>query len=271
MFWNTKGSPLYNQIRDICREHHVDVAIIGECKLDPVTLVTTLNRGAVAPPFIQLPSEQSRMLFFTRYPLEWFEPRYDETGHVSIKHLEHPSGVSILIVAVHLPSKRFANDDSQGLHTRNLAHVIELQEKSVNHKRTILIGDFNMDPFETNMVIADGLHAVMDRRFALEQGRRVAGKNYQMFYNPMWGHLGDSSIGPPGTFFYNRSQPATYFWHTFDQVLLRPDLIDFFRNTGLQVLTKAGNQELLREAGRIDDRVSDHLPLIISLDIDGSP
>src|SRR5436190_339573 len=101
LFWNTKRGPLYSQIRDICRENAVDVAIIGECELDSVELLNTLNANAT-PTFVQLPSDQSRILFFTTYPMEWFEPRYDDPGRVSIKHLKHVSGQSLLIVAVHL-------------------------------------------------------------------------------------------------------------------------------------------------------------------------
>src|SRR5437868_2772210 len=43
MFWNTAGKTHYGEIRQICRDHDVDVVIFAESQLDPTTLVTTLN------------------------------------------------------------------------------------------------------------------------------------------------------------------------------------------------------------------------------------
>ena len=157
--------------------------------------------------------------------------------------------------------------EDQGFHVRNLCDVIAVEEAYVKHRSTMLIGDFNMDPYEASMTVADGLHAIMDKEIVRQQTRRVSGKDYLMFYNPMWARLGDESIGPPGTYFYNRSHALTYFWHTFDQVLLRPELLDCFNPDDLHVVTKAGSVPLLREDGKIDVRQSDHLPILVRLEL----
>jgi hypothetical protein len=109
----------------------------------------------------------------------------------------------------------------------------------------VLVGDLNMDPFEEGVVKANGLHAVMTRRLAGRQTRTVQGRVYPLFYNPMWGLYGDSSAGPPGTYFYEPSGHVGYFWHLFDQVLLRPDLLRFFRNESLCILTEDGQRSFL--------------------------
>jgi hypothetical protein len=126
-----------------------------------------------------------------------------------------------------------------------------------------------MDPYEAGMTIANGLHSIMDERIARNISRQVQGRRYNMFYNPMWSRLGDQSDGPPGTYFYNSGQPVNHYWHTFDQVLIRPELSTAFNASGLQVVTKAGESKLLRESGRIDRRMSDHLPLLLRLDVEG--
>jgi hypothetical protein len=95
----------------------------------------------------------------------------------------------------------------------------------------------------------------------------VDGKPYRFFYNPMWSRLGDGSAGPCGTYFYNRSESLNYFWHTFDQILLRPDLLSTFDLSGLRVVTQIGERELLKSQ-RTDDALSDHLPIVIRLDIE---
>ena len=73
--------------------------------------------------------------------------------------LKHPFGRELLIVAVHLPSKLYQTDDDQAFYARRLSEEISEQEKEIGHNRTMVIGDFNMDPFETGMILADGLHA----------------------------------------------------------------------------------------------------------------
>jgi hypothetical protein len=56
----------------------------------------------------------------------------------------------------------------------------------------VLVGDFNMNPFQEGVVAANGLNAVMARRVAARRRTRVVQeREYPFFYNPMWGHFGD--------------------------------------------------------------------------------
>jgi hypothetical protein len=130
------------------------------------------------------------------------------------------------------------------------------------------VGDLNMNPFETGVVGANGLHAVMSRSLARRTARTVNGISYPFFYNPMWSRMGDSSAGPCGTFYYERSEQVVYFWNTFDQVLLRPELLDRFDIEHLVVPTTAGGTPLVTSDGRPDKKsASDHLPLVFELDL----
>ena len=267
MFWNTAGSLLYEEIRELCREHAVDVAIFAEQQFDAVTLITTLNDGG-PPYFTQIPTLQKRLSLYTRWPIEWFEPRH-ESGHFAIQQLRLPIALPVLLVSVHLPSKLHTRDEDQAFYARNLSEVIAQQEDHLGHRRTIVIGDFNMDPFEVAMTTADGFHSLMDKRLTPIGGRSIGNRPFQMFYNPMWSLLGDHSRGPPGTYFYNSGRPLNYYWHTFDQILLRPELLTTFENSSVRVATRAGDRELLRDNGRIDNRVSDHLPIVVKLEIEG--
>ena len=66
-------------------------------------------------------------------------------------------------------------------------------EEQVGHTRTVIVGDFNMNPFEPGMAGILGFQAVMDRRIAQRITRTVDRKEYSFFYNPMWSRLGDLS------------------------------------------------------------------------------
>ncbi len=151
-----------------------------------------------------------------------------------------------------------------------LRPVIEQFEAQLGHRRTVLVGDLNMDPFESGVVAADGLHAVMSRHVAGGRYREVGGEIRHFFYNPMWGHFGDRPPSPPGTFFRAADGQTSYFWHMFDQMLIRPDLLSYFNDADLTVVTRIGDQSLLAASHRPDAQTfSDHLPIVFQLTLEG--
>ena len=84
----------------------------------------------------------------------------------------------------------------------------------------------------------------------------------------MWGYLGDISDGPPGTYYYDSGMQVNLYWNMFDQVLIRPELLDVFEVEGLRILTDAGGKSLLAGSGKPDVSIgSDHLPILFKLNI----
>ena len=94
----------------------------------------------------------------------------------------------------------------------------------------------------------------------------VQSLEHHFFYNPMWSCFGDRETGPPGTYYYDRAEAVNYFWNIYDQVLLRPELLDGFDIDSLRIVTSAGETALLDSSGRPDKaKASDHLPIVFSL------
>jgi hypothetical protein len=125
-----------------------------------------------------------------------------------------------------------------------------------------------MNPFESGVVGAEGLHAVMDQRIARKISRTVRGEEKFFFYNPMWSYLGDYPSGPPGTYYYSSSRQVNFFWNMFDQVIIRPELLEFFDQGSLRILTLAGSTNLLNSSGVPDTKISsDHLPIMFGLEL----
>ena len=166
---------------------------------------------------------------------------------------------------MHLRSKLYANSGDQYGLVRNLSHAILRHEAEEGHRRTIVIGDFNMDPFEEAMLACDGLHALMSRReIAVRRGQRRWGDgDYEMFFNPMWQHFGDQNGRPAGSYYFSKGGLATQYWHMFDQVIIRPALLDGFDDEGVSVIADIPGISLLDLRGR--PRFSDHLPLLFRL------
>jgi endonuclease/exonuclease/phosphatase family metal-dependent hydrolase len=189
-----------------------------------------------------------------------------ENERVSIRRLELPARAGLLICAVHLPSKLHWSDASQSFECFELARQIVAEEDRAGHRRSVLIGDFNMNPFEPGMIAANGLHAVMSRQVASRVTRTVQGREHRFLYNPMWNYLGDLRGTTAGSYFFDAAEHVNYFWNVFDQVLMRPELAERFDPSTLSILTSVGSRSLVRPDGRPDSRLySDHLPIVFSL------
>jgi endonuclease/exonuclease/phosphatase family protein len=225
-FWNVDANVSPSRVAALAREWDADILILAENKIATGAVLGELNRGAsrLYFPDIGLPD---RLTILTRFQPEPSALIRDSLG-VSIRNYRMPLSDSVLVVAVHLPSKLWKKTEDQVLATTRLARLIREAEQNVGHTRTIVIGDLNMNPFEAGVVGSEGLHGVMDRRIASAVSRVVQGEPCRFFYNPMWSMLGDVGPSPPGTYFYSSGSEVNYFWNMFDQVLIRPTLLDSF-------------------------------------------
>ena len=268
LFWNIKKNPLQKIIGDLAEIHEVDVFILAECEIARSDLLTELN----SRPGLQYSSPFSiskRIAMYTRFPEDWLTPKLDEDG-LSIRHLVNPvMKTSVLIVAAHLPSKLYLSENDQTSVASRWRQRIEEAEKEVGHNRTVVVGDLNMSPFDPGVASSEGFHGIMDKRIAERGGRMVLGQARNFFYNPMWSLLGDESAGPPGSYYYDASsRPVNFYWHIFDQVLLRPELVPLFPSKELKLLTDAASLSLMNNRGIPDSsNISDHFPLLFRLNI----
>jgi endonuclease/exonuclease/phosphatase family metal-dependent hydrolase len=213
-------------------------------------------------------SNSRRLQLFTRLPASAVIDQFNDSsdGRLTIRRLTTPSHNEILLAALHFQSQMAWMIEEQALQATVLQQDIARTEDLVGHQRTVLIGNLNMNPFDLGLVGAQALNAVRTCDLARRKGRTVAGRPYRFFYNPMWGYFGDRTPGPPGTYFSSASEPGGYFWNMFDQVLLRAGLMDHL--TELRIVDSDGEESLLTERGRPRAlEVSDHLPLLVRLDL----
>jgi hypothetical protein len=269
LFWNLNNKPLQDTISRLATQHEVDVFMFAECAIESGILLRALNqsRDNISQYYYARSEGCEKIKIFTRFTHELIRPVYEEV-RVTIRHLKLPDLTDILIAVNHFPSKLHWCDDSQSSECTELARKIRDAENQVGHSRTVLVGDFNMNPFESGVVSANGLHAVMSRYIAKERTRIVNKREYPFFYNPMWSLFGDMSPGPPGTYYLRKSVQKVFFWNIFDQVLIRPDLLDLFSNEELKILDSDGNVPFLSSRGVPNVKaVSDHLPILFKLNL----
>ncbi|MEE3717844.1 endonuclease/exonuclease/phosphatase family protein [Tumidithrix elongata RA019] len=269
LFWNLNGKDLVPAIARLVAVHEVDVLVLAEFTGEQITpMLLALNPEEQAAQFHYAPSECDRIAIFTRFPSDFIKPIV-ENSRYTIRKLTLSTCEEILFVAAHLLSLLNASAETLDIEAMRLAQEIRVRETEAGHSRTIVVGDLNMNPFSSGVVSANGLHGVMTQNIARKGSRIVQGREYPFFFNPMWGHLGDKGNTPAGTYYYRKSDHVCYFWNTFDQVLIRPDLLDYWDEEFLQILTTDGQQSFLTSNSSTPNsrNFSDHLPLLFRLSL----
>lgn len=266
LFWNVGRRSLADRVARIAHGRNADLVILAECA-NSGWVTRRLNERPAGTVYFPV-ATASRLTIYTRFDAQRLST-VAETTYYSIRELAGVSGLrdSLLIAAAHLASKREATDQSQSQDAAQLARAILAAEDRTGHTRTVLLGDLNMNPFEFGASAGGCLHGVMTRDVARLGTRTVREREYRFFYNPMWQFFGDGSSGPPGTYFYWKADEQCFFWNMFDQAMIRPALLDRFDAGGVQILDTDGIDALLGPNGRPDPRGSDHLPILLRLNV----
>ena len=144
---------------------------------------------------------------------------------------------------------------------QEIANEIRFVQGQQNTNKFILLGDFNMNPYDIAMNLAAGLNAMMTKS-CVERGHRThLKKKYDFYYNPMWSLLGDNTDGPAGTV-YDTSNQGPYGWSMLDQVIINHSIVELFQN--VKILTDAGTKSLMNSKGHPDTKnASDHFPIFV--------
>lgn len=275
LFWNIHNkNSFYQSIGQMTQEYDIDILMIAELEEDAKEgLLSAINGCYGIEEFVYIPGYTwKKVLVFARKNIKIASFDESESRICAFKIQSDRLQKDVLLFPLHFYDKRNYSADEQGERIEKIRDFIEEVENrnDVDEKMSIVCGDFNLNPFETPMIKAKGLHAVMDRRIAEKEKREVEGKKFYYFYNPMWGFYGDNGKGGTicGTYFLNQSKHIELFWHLLDQVIIRPKLIEYFDDSGLKIITQIDNKQLLKNDGKIDQtKFSDHLPFKFCVNI----
>ena len=198
LYWNIAQNRIGDLLREIAIEQDIDMLILSECPDDIAYLLTHLNNSNPKT-YKYVDNSLSRERMFVSF-LPSLVDNVLDVDHLSIRKVNPPLGDSFLMALVHLPSKMYERSKGQALYATRIERYIEEQERKHDHERTVVVGDFNMNPFEVGLVGPEAFHAVPHRRIAVREARMIYGERKPYYYNPMWNYLGDKDrIG--GTFY----------------------------------------------------------------------
>jgi exonuclease III len=264
--WDERSECMRTRIRRLVRHHDLDVLVFAESAFEPSVVTDFLNELNVG---IYAHSENGcpGIQCYHRLSRSRVEDQFSSPDkRLAIRRLfVRPR--EILLVSLHAPSQLHRTLSEIKDAITDYRSYIEQVEDLLSTRRTIVMGDMNVNPFDEGMVSSQALHAVMLKDRARRERRRVSGVDRRFFYNPMWGFFGDRTPGPPGTFHYAKSTPVMYYWNMFDQVLLRPSVMDDVHD--LRILDHDGEGSLLNSQELPDAKTaSDHLPIYLQMSFD---
>lgn len=256
---------------DFVTEYGIDIFFLAEVNSSTIANFLAKNRYRQnTRHFTQVINAKARTTLLTSYSPKLFS---DKSGLYPSHRwdaflLQIPGIITLNLISVHFHSKVNWSEYSLALECANFARDIITIEKNTGCNETILIGDFNMNPFEAGMVAANGLHAIQDLEysFSMKNGRNIDGTDYQYFYNPMWNFFGDFQR-PLGTHYNRTSGHVSQEWNTYDQAILRPSLKPRLGKDFIRIIDKIGGNLITSDYfGRPNDRdYSDHLPIVLEL------
>jgi hypothetical protein len=260
LFWNSGGGDVREVLARLDAKLQPDVLILAEAKEQEAEILLRLN--SQFPAFhLTNDSNCNKITILTRFPFRFIRTRHDMRRY-TIRQISLPGSDDLLLVAAHLPSRLHTSAKSISEDCVGLSEDIRRIEEKDGHDRTIVVGDFNLNPFEDGIIKTTGLHATMSRAVAKRGRRTVQDREYPFFYNPMWSHLGDAAGRTGGTYYYDRAGHVNLFWNIFDQVLVRPSLMPRFSPEDIRVVESDGARSLLTDKGVPDNKyASDHLPI----------
>jgi len=258
LFWNLGSRSVTGLLQEICNEHGVDIAVVAESSnVNEESLRQTgLTRTAGTCP---------KVTIYARDPLA-ITPR-SEAARYSIRVVRITGKREFILGAAHFPSRLNWSIESLNSAAVEMATDVASVESDLGHDRTMIVGDFNMNPFDTGMVSAHGFHGVMTRTLAGRARRAIQGRDHKFFYNPMWRLFGAEPPAAAGTHFNWRSEPVAHFWEMYDQVLLRPELAELVAEKDISILFGTRTTSFLKTNGEPDTTGSDHLPILVKLNI----
>lgn len=172
---------------------------------------------------------------------------------IDLAHLE------LIVGFVHLPSKLHRTPDQSRRACEKLRNQIVEEEDIYDTDKSIVIGDFNVNPFEMPMISFSGMAATNGIDCSKRDTISCDGESQRLFYNPMWTLYADHKERP-GSHRYIRTGEDVVSWHFLDQVIIRPALIDHFKFDALTLVKKTENYCFTNI--HHTPKPSDHLPLM---------
>lgn len=165
----------------------------------------------------------------------------------------------INIIALHMPSQYSYDFDALKYNISEFKSDFEQYIGKSSNTNIILIGDFNVNPFEKPMVNYDGLAATNSVNF--NSKRTFRGKQKEVYYNPTWKLYAKTYF--PGSFYRKRPSNSSFDvieHHFLDQVVLSEKFLKKIKVDHIDLIEETKNYTIF-DSSSYNINYSDHLPI----------
>lgn len=262
LFWNVgkKNKDINDYLFKLIVNYNLQLIVLAEYEENGKELLINLGSQGYNY-FYHHKLACNRISIFSIYTKEKIKD-LNETNYYTFKQVPHDTLGNINFCFVHFPSQMHSTENDLAIEARFLKDDIDEVERTTGSDKTVLVGDFNMNPFSEGILSAAGIHAYPTIYEANKFSKIIKSRKFKTFYNPMWNFIGDKN-NPLGTYYYNSSHYMALYWNLFDQVILRPSLIPNISYKDIKILDEVAGVPLINKNGRPD--VSDHLPLFFKI------
>lgn len=205
LFWNLGGNtrnknykPGIEAIKELTERDSFDVILLAECNEQArLNIYSELNK--ISSTYVNGSTIGSKLAVFHKLSQNQKPIQVFHSQRYSFFHY-----MDTLVVGVHLQS-RYPNLNGVNLYKKAAevkTEIVEIADK-YSTQNIIIVGDFNLDPFEHGMTAMDGFNAsfspiVAKRRPVLRLYAKKYLFKHPYFFNPSWhlhGHFGNKVQG----------------------------------------------------------------------------
>lgn len=171
--------------------------------------------------------------------------------------------LSLHIVSVHMKSQTWTSLDELRYGLNELRLRIDGIGAS-SETRILVLGDFNVNPFDLPMTAYDGFGATNSHNTTTAQ---ITGSTKSLYFNPTWQLY--SRTHCPGTYYHRRPSNTSFDvldYHYLDQVLISEKLKDDLLDQSMEIIENVIDFSLV-DAMKHNEPKTDHLPLSYELQL----
>ena len=181
VFWNLKRKDLTGIVCELAFATNADVLVLNECTVPIHKTLHALKSRVDQQFFVPKSNSEDRFHCFCRKSaLDLTEVH--KGFRTSVRKLNLASTPALLGLVHGVDIRNYDSDTRQSV-AQYLADELRFVESEQGHNRLILMGDFNMNPYDRGMNLAMGMNAMTTRACVAPGHRIFLGKTYDLYYN----------------------------------------------------------------------------------------
>ena len=163
-----------------------------------------------------------------------------------------------LFVFLHAYSSPYYNEYDRTVYMSEIKGEIDEHIKGKEDTKVFIVGDFNCMPYSNSIMSKEVLNCTLFRGLL-----ETKANAHERYYNPMLLLLSEKK-GVYGSYF-NDSLPDNLRWYLLDQVIINRNADKIIDYDSIELLTKIGETDLLKNGKPNSHFYSDHLPLYFAI------